>query len=78
MIGKSTYSSIESGIINGVIAEIINIIEDYKELSPEINIILTGGDTPFIKSVVPIKKNSIFAHENLTLIGLNAIHKYNL
>ena len=78
LIGKNTNSSIKSGIINGVIAEIIKITEDYKEFSPEINVILTGGDTAFMKSVVSIKKNSIFAHENLTLIGLNAIRKYNL
>ena len=78
LIGKSTNSSIKSGIINGVIAEIIKITEDYKKFSPEINVILTGGDTAFMKSVVSIKKNSIFAHENLTLIGLNAIRKYNL
>jgi type III pantothenate kinase len=78
LIGDNTKSSIESGIVNGVLAEIKKTIEDYIEFSPEINIILTGGDTAFIKSMVSIKKNSIFAHENLTLIGLNAICKYNV
>lgn len=78
LIGGNTKSSIQSGIINGVMAEITQIIEDYKKLSPEINVILTGGDTAFIKSMVTIKKNSIFALENLTLIGLNAIHKFNI
>ena len=38
---------------------------------------LLGGDSAFIKSIVSIKKNSIFAHENLTLIGLNCILNYN-
>ena len=33
--------------------------------------------TAFIKSIVSIKKNSIFAQENLTLIGLNSILNYN-
>ena len=78
LIGKNTKSSIKSGVINGVLAEIIQITEYYKEISTEINVILTGGDTAFIKSTVSIKKNSIFAHENLTLIGLNAIRKYNI
>ena len=78
LIGENTKSSIESGIINGVIAEITQITQDYKKFSPEINVILTGGDTAFIKSMVSIKKNSIFALENLTLIGLNAIRKYNI
>ena len=78
LIGENTKSSIESGVINGVLAEIIQITKEYKLISPEINIILTGGDTAFIKSMVSIKKNSIFALENLTLIGLNAIRKYNI
>ncbi len=78
LIGENTKSSIESGVINGVIAEITQITQDYKKFSPEINVILTGGDTAFIKSMVSIKKNSIFALENLTLIGLNAIRKYNI
>ena len=59
LIGENTKSSIESGVINGVIAEITQITQDYKKFSPEINVILTGGDTAFIKSMVSIKKNSI-------------------
>ena len=78
LIGVNTKSSIESGVINGVLAEIKQKIEDYKQFYQETNVILTGGDTAFIKSMVSIKKNSIFALENLTLIGLNEIRKYNV
>jgi pantothenate kinase type III len=48
-----------------------------EQLHPEINVILTGGDTTFIKSIVSTKKNSIFADENLTLKGLNTVLIYN-
>ena len=60
-----------------MVEEIKGIIDNYQNLFPKTNIILTGGDTAFIKSIVSIKKNSIFAQENLTLIGLNSILNYN-
>ena len=77
LIGINTKESIESGVINGTINEIIQNISDYEQLYPEINVILTGGDTTFIKSIVSTKKNSIFADENLTLKGLNTVLIYN-
>ena len=78
LIGKSTEESMKSGVVNGTIGEIIQNIYDYKQLYSEINILLTGGDTTFLKSIVSIKKNSIFADENLTLKGLNNIIKFNV
>mgnify|MGYP003326507651 FL=1 len=77
LIGANTKESIESGVINGTINEIIQSISEYEQLYPEINVILTGGDTTFIKSIVSTKKNSIFADENLTLKGLNTVLIFN-
>ena len=77
LIGTNTEESMESGVINGTINEIIQNISEYEQLHPEINVILTGGDTTFIKSIVSTKKNSIFADENLTLKGLNTVLIYN-
>jgi type III pantothenate kinase len=77
LIGTNTKESIESGVINGTINEIIQNISEHEQLHPEINVMLTGGDTTFIKSIVSTKKNSIFADENLTLKGLNTVLIYN-
>lgn len=77
LIGTNTEESMESGVINGTINEIIQNISDYEQLHPEINVILTGGDTTLIKSIASTKKNSIFADENLTLKGLNTVLIYN-
>ena len=77
LIGKNTEDSMRSGVINGTINEIIQNISEYEQLHPEINVILTGGDTTLIKSIVSTKKNSIFADENLTLKGLNTVLIYN-
>ena len=77
LIGTNTKTSIESGVINGTINEIIQNIAEYEQLYPQINVILTGGDTTFIKSIVSTKKNSIFADQNLTLKGLYNVLNYN-
>jgi type III pantothenate kinase len=77
LIGKSTEESMKSGVVNGTIGEIIQNIFAYEALYSEINVLITGGDTTFLKSIETIKKNSIFADENLTLKGLNTVLIYN-
>ena len=78
MIGKSTEKSIQSGVENGVLFEVIETINQYKAIFKELNVLITGGDSLLIKSIVEYEKNGIFAVENLTLIGLNQILKENV
>lgn len=75
LIGNNTSKSILSGILNGSIAEIDGIINQYKLLYPDVICILTGGDSEYLAKRL---KNSIFAHQNLVLKGLNDILNYNL
>ena len=64
--GCSLESSVESGIITGIIFE----IEGYLSRFPENTVIFTGGDAIyFVKRL----KNSIFAVCNLVLMGLALI-----
>ena len=77
LIGLSTNSSIISGVINGTIAEIKYNIYSYREKFKDLNVFITGGDSDFIFPIAEFEKNTIFAVENLTLIGLNAILDYN-
>ena len=74
LIGKSTSESIHSGVVNGVIQEIEGVINQYKAKYPDLTVILTGGDT---KSLFKQLKNSIFAHQNFLLYGLNQILTFN-
>ena len=78
LIGKSTEKSIRSGVENGVLFEVIETINQYKTIFKELNVLITGGDSLLIKSIVEFEKNGIFAVENLTLIGLNQILKENV
>ena len=75
IIGKTTQLSILSGVVNGTLAEIDGIINDYRLKYPQILVLLTGGDSEYLAKRL---KNSIFAHQNLVLKGLNDILNYNL
>jgi len=72
--GDDTASAIRSGVQNGLKYEVLGFLESYQATAPELNIILTGGDSIFFDTLL---KNSIFApcvkiEPYLVLKGLNA------
>ena len=74
-IGTTTHSSMYSGVINGIKAEVLSFIEQYSENRNELKVVLSGGDAEFFEKEL---KNGIFADPNLVLKGLNEILQYNL
>ena len=74
LIGKSTETSILSGVINGTIAEISGIIQKYQNISDNLAPVLCGGDTQFISTKLNKK---VIIEEKLVLYGLNEILKVN-
>jgi type III pantothenate kinase len=78
LIGKNTTESMISGCLNGMVAEIDNVIEQYRNLYSNLNVILTGGDAEMVEKSGFKQKNSIFANHWLTLNGLNEILQYNV
>lgn len=77
--GNDTTSAIQSGVQNGIKYELTGFIESYQKNQPELNIILTGGDSIFFDTLL---KNSIFApyiknEPYLVLKGLNAAIQHN-
>jgi len=74
LIGCSTEGSIQSGVLNGILAEVDEIINRYKQDFPSIKIIFTGGDMKYFERRL---KNNIFANSNLVLTGLNMILNFN-
>jgi len=75
LIGNSTETSIQSGIIYGLATEIDGIIGQYTEKYPQLKVILCGGDASFFENRL---KASIFASPELVLIGLNSILNHNV
>jgi type III pantothenate kinase len=77
--GTDTTSAIRSGVQNGIKYEVTGFIKSYQKIEPELNIILTGGDSIFFDTLL---KNSIFApyiknEPYLVLKGLNAAIQNN-
>jgi type III pantothenate kinase len=75
LFGKNTTDAIRVGVQMGVIYEIDGTIDKYKELYPDLKVILTGGDNKYFDNKL---KNSIFVVPNLVLIGLNRILAFNV
>lgn len=74
-LGNTTISSMLSGVVNGLIAEMNGFISSYGEQFSDLKVVLTGGDANFFEKEL---KNGIFADPNLVLKGLHEILDYNL
>jgi type III pantothenate kinase len=74
LIGDSTKTCIQSGVINGITAELNGIIERYRT-NGDLKIILSGGDADFFESQI---NYPTFAAPNLVLEGLNRILIHNV
>ncbi len=75
LIGNSTESCLKSGVINGVLAEVSGIIEQYAKQFPGLQVILCGGDALFFENNL---KHPIFVTPDLVLYGLNRILSHNV
>ena len=74
-LGNNTISSINIGVVTGVINEIDSFINQYRKKNKDLTVVLTGGDLNFLNNRL---KNGIFANPNFLLEGLNNILTYNL
>ena len=73
-IGNDTVSSINSGVQQGMIAEVKEVIDTFKKENKDTVVIFTGGDCFFFEKAL---KSSIFANPFLVMEGLNEILDYN-
>ncbi len=74
MLGDTTLSAIQCGVVNGIVYEIQGYIARFEKENSDIKIIFTGGDGNFFAERL---KNTIFATSDLVLFGLNRILDYN-
>ncbi len=74
LVGNNTQSSILSGVLNGVVAEVDGIILAYRALYPRLKVVLSGGDEKYFDKRL---KNNIFALPNFVLKGLKGILDFN-
>ncbi len=74
-IGSTTQSSINIGVLQGVLFEIEGYILQYNKDFKDLTVILTGGDAHYLLDSLNF---NIFANSNFLLEGLNYILEHNL
>lgn len=70
LVGQSTVSCLQSGVIHGITAEIDGIVANYTSEWPDLQVILCGGDAVFFEKRI---KPANFADQKLVLLGLHCI-----
>jgi type III pantothenate kinase len=75
LIGVDTMTSMLSGVLNGAIAEVNELVNMYKDSYPSLNVVLTGGDRAYFEKGL---KNTTFVEPHLVLKGLNEILLFNV
>lgn len=75
--GYDTMTAIRSGVVNGVVAEIISSFEKAAEEYNCKRIVLTGGDSEYLISKLGDISIAIERRPNLVAEGLNRILLYN-
>lgn len=73
LIGVNTQTSMESGVLNGVMFEVLGMINAYEQKHKKVNVMLTGGNANLLEKQL---KNKIFVDPNFLLNGLNQILTY--
>jgi type III pantothenate kinase len=72
--GRNTKDAITAGVITGVVYEINEYIRTFEKKHTEFKIILTGGDSGYIKDKIDYK---ITYMPDIVINGLNYILEYN-
>jgi type III pantothenate kinase len=75
LIGTSTRTAMQSGVVNGLVAELEGMMSRYGAQFPPLTTILCGGDALFFETQL---KGIIFVVPELVLLGLNRILLYNV
>lgn len=74
LLGSDTLSSMRSGVMNGAMAEIREMVKEYKKMYPRLKVLITGGDAAGLAERLKI---NIFAAPDLVLYGLYEIYRYH-
>ncbi|MCA8833033.1 type III pantothenate kinase [Hymenobacter pini] len=70
LTGTDTQGAIQSGALNGAVAEVRGMLAEYEAQYPSLAVVLAGGDAPFFRTRL---KRPIFVVPELVLLGLHRI-----
>jgi type III pantothenate kinase len=72
--GRNSIDAIRAGVITGIIYEINEYIRTFVEKNTDFKIILTGGDSSYLKNKI---NHRITYKPDIVIDGLNYILEYN-
>jgi type III pantothenate kinase len=72
--GRNTIEAITAGVINGIVYEINEYIRTFEKKHNEITVVLTGGDSGYLKERLDHKITYL---PDIVIDGLNFILEYN-
>ncbi len=75
LTGETTETSIRSGVVNGMVAEMEGIVARYSHHYPHMKILISGGDEVFLANRLNFRN---FAVPNIVIIGLQKILAFNV
>lgn len=70
LVGDSTHSCMQSGVVWGIKCELEGILSAYGELFGNFQVLFCGGDAIFFESIV---NHFIFVNHSLVLLGLRRV-----
>ncbi len=71
LVGSNTTQAIQGGVVNGLLAEVKQMILQYQATYPQLQTILCGGDAVFVAQHLEFK--NIYLEKNLVHLGLYAV-----
>ncbi len=74
LVGGTTEEAILSGVINGVKAEMREIIRMYQHKLPHLQLVICGGDSQYFGDALSLEAD---IRPNLVLFGLKKVLDYN-
>jgi type III pantothenate kinase len=75
LTGQNTAESLLSGALIGAACETDAMIDRYRSLYENLQVVITGGDADYLCKQL---KNRFFANQNILLLGLNTILNFNI
>lgn len=75
--GRDTETAIRSGVVNGLLAQLENDYRNAEEKFENLRMVLTGGDAPFLASLLQRKGINVILDPDAVGRGLVRIFNYN-
>ncbi len=75
LTGETTQESILSGTVFASVCEVESMIERYKQVYNNLEVVITGGDADYLCKQL---KSRFFTNQNILIQGLNTILNYNI